>query len=257
MSNFSSLHFYQLQIRWPGIATSRCHNRIEGESPGRNTERPTIGQARGFSSPRRKSTMNEKYSTGPRTEEGKQRSSQNAIKHGIFARSVLLTGESRAEFESLVDRYKAEYRPKGVTEEDLVRLLAETEWRRRRIPALEAAALDKSMETGDSECKVLSTYSLYEQRRNRTYQTALKTLREIQAKRLAENAVEFRMAALLRNHLKSADIPWNPADDGFVFSTELLDRQLALVKKIQLANKTDLGKTEAREIEAFMAKHVA
>ena len=40
-------------------------------------------------------------STGPRTELGKQRSSQNATRHGIFSKAVLLKGESQADFESL------------------------------------------------------------------------------------------------------------------------------------------------------------
>ena len=36
-------------------------------------------------------------STGPATEAGKKRSSQNALKSGIFSRVILLKGESRSE----------------------------------------------------------------------------------------------------------------------------------------------------------------
>ena len=36
---------------------------------------------------------NAKHSTGPRTAEGKQRSSQNALKHGLCALDPLIPGE--------------------------------------------------------------------------------------------------------------------------------------------------------------------
>ncbi len=39
---------------------------------------------------------------GPRTQLGKLRSSQNAVKHGIFSAAILLQGESREELELLV-----------------------------------------------------------------------------------------------------------------------------------------------------------
>ena len=38
---------------------------------------------------------NAKKSTGPRTEEGKQRVSLNALKHGLLARDAVLPGGSR------------------------------------------------------------------------------------------------------------------------------------------------------------------
>ena len=39
---------------------------------------------------------------GPRTEGGKRRSSQNSIKYGIFSTVILLKGESRKKYESLL-----------------------------------------------------------------------------------------------------------------------------------------------------------
>ena len=40
---------------------------------------------------------NAKKSTGPRTEQGKAASSQNALKHGLLARDAVLPGEDPAE----------------------------------------------------------------------------------------------------------------------------------------------------------------
>ena len=191
---------------------------------------------------------------GPRTEEGKQRSSQNAIKHGLFSLFFLLPGESQDEYDRHLYRYNKEYQPKGATEEDLVRHLAQTEWRRRRIPLLEADSIENSMESGDPERKFMNTYSIYDQRFNRMIQSTLKTLAEIQAKRKKETAVHFRIAIMLCKYNKANHISWNPADDGFVFSPALLDRQLSLLDRIGEAGHAGPHGATADELDAFMAK---
>ncbi len=49
-------------------------------------------------------------STGPRTVEGKARSSRNALKHGIFAQEVVIRdgdgAEDPAEFEALLNEFR-------------------------------------------------------------------------------------------------------------------------------------------------------
>ena len=70
---------------------------------------------------------------GPRTELGKERSSRNAIKHGIFSKAILLQGESRKEFESLHRELWETVRPVGRLEELLVDKLASISWRYRRF----------------------------------------------------------------------------------------------------------------------------
>ena len=191
---------------------------------------------------------------GPRTEEGKQRSSQNAIKHGLFSLFFLLPGESQDEYDRHLYRYNKEYQPKGATEEDLVRQLAETEWRRRRIPALEADSILKSLETGDTERKFINTYSIYDQRFNRILVTTLKTLTEIQAKRKRLNALHFRVAIIVYKYSNSKNIPWNPADDGFVFSRSHLDRRLNLVDTVREANKTGGHFATDDEMDTFISQ---
>jgi hypothetical protein len=51
--------------------------------------------------------------TGPRTEPGKQRSKQNALKHGIFSQAVVLEWESRAEYDSLLRELQNDIKPVG------------------------------------------------------------------------------------------------------------------------------------------------
>ena len=194
-------------------------------------------------------------STGPRTEEGKQRSSQNSLKHGLFAqKSFLLPGETQEEFDRHLYRYHREYQPKGATEEDLVDRLAETEWRRRRIPVLEADSIEKSLESGDAERKFMDTYSIYEQRFHRIFQSLLKDLHEVQAWRKKATGIDFRVAAIINNYCKLNNIAWNPADDGFVFSTDLLSRRFELAEKIKHANKVCTHNATGEEMDILMAK---
>src|ERR1700693_1905973 len=42
---------------------------------------------------------NAQHSTGPRTDAGKQRSSQNALRHGLTARSAVIPSEDPADYQ--------------------------------------------------------------------------------------------------------------------------------------------------------------
>jgi hypothetical protein len=85
-------------------------------------------------------------STGPRTELGKQRSSQSALKSGIFSRATLLKGESKFEYGSLLEDLWKTFQPEGRLEEILVEKLASLIWRYRRLLVAEGAEIRKSSE---------------------------------------------------------------------------------------------------------------
>jgi hypothetical protein len=91
---------------------------------------------------------NAKKSSGPRTEEGKARVSQNALKHGLLARDAVLPGEDPAEFEAQLAALEADIQPGDALERELVRQIADAQWRMRRLVRLEtgylAAALDET-----------------------------------------------------------------------------------------------------------------
>jgi len=61
--------------------------------------------------------------TGPRTEQGKKRSSRNATKHGVFSKVIVLKGESRSEYEELLTGLRESHHPEGTSEELLVEKL--------------------------------------------------------------------------------------------------------------------------------------
>jgi len=102
----------------------------------------------------------------------------------------------------------------------------------------------------------MHTYSIYDQRFNRMIQSTLKTLAEIQAKRKRETAVHFRIACILYTYNKENQIAWDPADDGFVFSSALLDRKMNLLCRFGNANKGCNDHATDDEIDAFMAKDI-
>ena len=91
---------------------------------------------------------NAKKSTGPRTQEGKTRSAKNALKHGLLARDTVLPGEDPADFDKQLGALEADIQPANSLEFELVRQIADTQWRMRRLTRLEtgflAAALDET-----------------------------------------------------------------------------------------------------------------
>jgi hypothetical protein len=74
-----------------------------------------------------------KKSGGPSTKQGKEKSRQNAVKHGIFAKVVLLGGEPTAQFDNLLKGIRNDLQPVGTLEEVLVEKLAALMWRYRRM----------------------------------------------------------------------------------------------------------------------------
>ena len=80
---------------------------------------------------------NAQLSTGPITEEGKKRSRQNALRHGLTAETVidaLEDAEDHAAFEMAVT---ADYDAQSAVERELVLRLASLLWRLRRATAIE------------------------------------------------------------------------------------------------------------------------
>jgi hypothetical protein len=72
---------------------------------------------------------NAKKSTGPKSAEGKARSSLNSWKHGLTAERILIVGEDAREFETLCAELMEEWKPKSRTECALVERMAVQFWR--------------------------------------------------------------------------------------------------------------------------------
>jgi hypothetical protein len=171
----------------------------------------------------RANRSNALLSTGPRTDSGKQRSSQNALRHGLTAARAVLPTEDRAAYDAHRRGFFDEYRPATPTETQLTQELADTSWRINRIPSLEAALLDcADLDIVDAH-RALATLGLHYQRLSRQFQKAVDHLREIQSERRREQEREIKRAAALLELHKRKGIPYDPAQDGFVFSRDQIE----------------------------------
>jgi hypothetical protein len=89
--------------------------------------------------------QNAQKSTGPKTDEGKAAVSQNAVKHGLFAESVI-TGENEADYEAFHDEMLAELAPVGAVESALAERVVNLWWRLRRAERMQNQAIDEMIE---------------------------------------------------------------------------------------------------------------
>jgi hypothetical protein len=92
-----------------------------------------------------------KKATGPRSGVGKERSSRNSIKHGIFAGTLVLKGESLAKYHSLLAELFEDIQPVGILERLLVEEIAVNRWRLRRCIQAERAEIQRTSDFQDVE----------------------------------------------------------------------------------------------------------
>jgi hypothetical protein len=133
--------------------------------------------------------------------EGKQRSAgpktaRPTVRYGL-SRLVLST-ESEADFQSLLDSYEAEHKPSTATEKALVSQLASTTWRLRRLHNIEAslyklnaASRDRSGPLGlvaDGSDKALTILARQQARLERSFHKALRELQRLRARRTVKVA---------------------------------------------------------------------
>jgi hypothetical protein len=142
---------------------------------------------------------NSQFSTGPTTDAGKAKSSHNAVKSALTGQTVLLPTDDVPAYEKLSQAMIDLHRPATYHEEILVQSLIDTEWRLRRIPALESAiyAVGRreladlplaDRDTIDAQIffkyeRHLKNLSLQEARLRRNYEKDLARLRALQTER--------------------------------------------------------------------------
>jgi hypothetical protein len=172
-------------------------------------------------------------STGPRTPAGKQRSSLNALRHGLTAAFPVLASEDQAAYDAHRRGFFDEYQPATPTESQLTQELADTAWRLNRVPSLEAALLDRAANPPDEQARIdfdivdahraLATLGIHSQRLSRQFQKSLDQLREIQSERRLQQERDLKRAAALLELHKHKGVPYDPTQDGFVFSKDEIE----------------------------------
>jgi hypothetical protein len=181
---------------------------------------------------------NSAHSTGPRTESGKQRSSLNALRHGLTARTAVLPTEDPEAFQRQIQQFLDEYKPATPTETQLVHEIANTAWRLNRIPFLEAELLSRAANPPNDQAAIafdivdahraLATLGLHGSRLSRQFLKTIEQLREIQEERRHLERRQINEAAEIFIRQQRKGLPWDPEafskEVGFVFSKEQVER---------------------------------
>jgi hypothetical protein len=105
---------------------------------GENSSRESSSQNGNSASGQTPSEVPAKGSGGPRTKRGKNRSSRNAVKHGIFS-AVVLPEESPKMYRDILHAFCDYIKPNDRAEEILVDKLAANIWRSKRLILAESA----------------------------------------------------------------------------------------------------------------------
>ena len=152
--------------------------------------------------------INGAKSRGPKTAEGREKSSRNSVTHGLTGRNiVVLECENQDDFWAVHAEQMEIHQPATPAEKDLVEQMVSARWRLRRIRSIESALLDGEMirqkeaiaekfahcDTGvqlaeayttqANQSRAMSLVSRYETRLHRMYHSSYKVLRELQAAR--------------------------------------------------------------------------
>jgi len=85
---------------------------------------------------------NARKSTGPNTEEGKQRSRCNAVRHGLTAETVIGALEDAEDYKAFEGAVIADYDAQSAVERELVLRLASLLWRLRRATIVETGLFE-------------------------------------------------------------------------------------------------------------------
>src|SRR5580692_7349792 len=204
-----------------------------------------------------------KAKKGPSTPEAKDRVKYNALRHGFTGQVLIMTPEEREKFDAFTKGMMTDLAPAGTHETFLANSIAEEAWRLNQIRArcanlaavgdfdgagnkyrpledgvgIEHAVIDSVVARDQS--KELALMSLYGQRTQRAYEKYKKDLKELQANRKANEAVEKEEARLLYQLADTQGLTYDPKKDGFVFSLHQIRVQAERHHKLILAKRTE------------------
>jgi hypothetical protein len=205
----ASLSSASMQAEFPSVES------ITGAAAAPALENPAVCSEAKLAANR----ANAQHSTGPRTEEGKAKSSMNAVKTGLTGRTVLLPTDDALAYQHHLDRHFREFSPATDKEKALVQTIADTEWRLLRIAPLEAGIYavgrrkladlfpeekDPANRADLITAEIFMTYrkdfsnlALQERRLRNQRQADIAQLRELQKERIEKHLQNLQRAAAL------------------------------------------------------------
>jgi hypothetical protein len=188
---------------------------------------------------------NAQLSTGPKTEEGKNKSKLNAWRHGLTGQTVIMPQEDLKAYLAFREEQLAELEPANAIESQIAQRIINIQWRSDRCFMLEMAvyALGHNESPGNVPCSdgqihatitaagvlrdqtdAIKVLGMHEQRLARMYERAKAELTALQAARKESNRRQWAAAAEVRKHQQTLRQNWDPAANGFDFSAAELDQ---------------------------------
>jgi hypothetical protein len=135
--------------------------------------------------------LNAQLSTGPSTAEGKQASSQNARTHGFTSTILLVAPDQQPFFDRLETELRETVNPAPGLEQELFRQLVTSAWQLRRLAGWEEELLDQPNPFEDPVAEAnLRRFHRYKSAHQRTFDRALKEIRDLQSARAALEQIE-------------------------------------------------------------------
>lgn len=178
---------------------------------------------------------NAQKSTGPKSMEGKEMSSHNAVKHGLYSRELIIRSlnltEDPEEFERLHESLVYELMPNTQFQEYLVFTIAICIWRSRRAFRAEAADIIDQVDDVDDEYRFRKDYPLVTHKPNGA---------EIRQDRTPEDVQRIRALEIDRQMIP------DPDQDSSVIRYQMrIDRQMAraysLLDRLQRRQGRDIA----------------
>jgi hypothetical protein len=205
---------------------------------------------------------NAKKSTGPTSISGRQAVRLNSLTHGFSGHTVVIADHEMEAFARHLENFRAEYKPAGITEEVMVKSLADLSWATSQMSAQSTTIMTllsskpctipgapegeisyaiSQAQNLESQIKTLNLLGIYEQRKTRLFNSTRRELAEIQATRKAKEQEEMTLAAALRKNdleTRQPDQPaWDPKENGFVYSIAQIDDFLTQGKRLDRLKK--------------------
>jgi hypothetical protein len=139
--------------------------------------------------------LNALKSTGPRSPVGKARSSMNALKTGIDAKTQIIRGEIWDTLQELTAEYYTRFGPTTPEQRVLVDTLIDCDWLLRRFRAVETQLWEEAIDVyhhslGEAFRNNCDAFSRLQRRVDSAHRQYRNTLHELERLQAAEAAVE-------------------------------------------------------------------
>jgi len=188
---------------------------------------------------------NAQRSTGPVTPEGKSRVAQNAIRHGLTSRHLVIRDDEREEFALFQQSLLDELAPQGAVETVTFHELLHAAWNLQRFRRIEAelASGEPADFSSPDNAAALDRLTRYQARAQRAYYKALAELRTLQTNRALramklEDPADSEIPAITDINELTKQTQSEVTAAGIKYATNLLDIETGVLMRDALKQRS-------------------